>query len=507
MNSAKVLREQKEPINTGDTKQEKKQRNKMIWLITAFVALIIILMLPTPEQLPEIGHRTLAILVFAVILWITEAVSYPVSSAMIVGLIALILGMGPTLDAPNATLGTGEALKMALSGFSNSAVILVAGALFIAAAMQATNLHKRMALLILSKVGSKTKNVLIGAILVSFVLALFVPSATARGGALVPILLGMVAAFGMAKTSKLGALLIITAVQSISIWNVGIKTSAAQNMVALGFIEQAFGETISWGQWFMYAAPWSIIMSILLYFIMLKVIPPEANEIKNGQAMVKKQLGELGKLQPAEIRLIIISLLLLLFWSTEDIVHPIDTTTITLIAVAIMLTPKIGVFTWKEAERTVPWGTIIVFAVGISLGSVLLSTGAATWLADGFFSLLGLEGMPILGLVALLAAFNIIIHLGFASATSLASALIPIFIALATTMNGDFNTIGLVIIQQFVISFGFLLPVNAPQNMLGYGTGTFTVKDFLKSGVPLTIAGYLLILLLSATYWKWIGLL
>ena len=211
--------------------------------------------------------------------------------------------MGPTLDDPNATLGTGEALKMALSGFSNSAVILVAGALFIAAAMQATNLHKRIALLILSKVGSKTKNVLIGAILVSFVLALFVPSATARGGALVPILLGMVAAFGMAKTSKLGALLIITAVQSISIWNVGIKTAAAQNMVALGFIQESFGQSISWGQWFMYAAPWSIIMSILLYFIMLKVIPPETKEIANGQTMVKKQLSELGKLKSAEVRL------------------------------------------------------------------------------------------------------------------------------------------------------------------------------------------------------------
>lgn len=493
--------------NVDETKKAKKQQSKLIWLITAFIALIVILLLPTPEQLPEIGHRALAILVFAVILWVTEAVSYPVSSAMIIALVAIILGMGPTLDDPTATLTTGEALKMALAGFSNSAVILVAGALFIAAAMQATNLHKRIALVILSKVGSKTKNVLIGAILVSFVLALFVPSATARGGALVPILLGMIAAFGMAKTSKLGALLIITAVQSISIWNVGIKTAAAQNMVALGFIEQSFGETISWGQWFMYAAPWSIIMSILLYFIMLKVIPPETKEIANGQSMVKKQLSELGKLKASEIRLIIISILLLFFWSTEDLVHSVDTTTVTLIAVAIMLTPKIGVFSWKEAEATVPWGTIIVFAVGISLGSILLSTGAATWLADGFFSLLGLEGMPILSLIALLAAFNILIHLGFASATGLASALIPIFIALATTMNGDFNTIGLIIIQQFVISFGFLLPVNAPQNMLAYGTGTFTVKDFIKSGVPLTIAGYLLILLFSATYWKWIGLL
>lgn len=57
-----------------------------------------------------------------------------------------------------------------------------------------------------------------------------------------------------------------------------------------------------------------------------------------------------------------------------------------------------------------------------------------------------------------------------------------------------------------MISFGFLLPVSAPQNMLAYGTDTFTVKDFLKSGIPLTIIGYILVILFSLTYWKWLGL-
>ena len=70
---------------------------------------------------------------------------------------------------------------------------------------------------------------------------------------------------------------------------------------------------------------------------------------------------------------------------------------------------------------------------------------------------------------------------------------------------GD-QSIGFVLIQQFVISFGFLLPVSAPQNMLAYGTGTFTVKDFLKTGVPLTIIAYILVIIFSLTYWKWLGL-
>lgn len=65
---------------------------------------------------------------------------------------------------------------------------------------------------------------------------------------------------------------------------------------------------------------------------------------------------------------------------------------------------------------------------------------------------------------------------------------------------------GMTMILQWVVSFGFILPVNAPQNMVAYATDTFEVKDFIRTGIPLTIAAHLVILLLSATYWKWLGL-
>ena len=487
---------------------ERPKRNlKPIWISLAFIVLFVIVLLPTPDDLPVMGQRALAILAFAVILWVTEAVSYPVSAAMIIGLVALLVGFAPDMANPDTIVGTKAALKMALGGFSNSAVALVAAALFLASAMQATNLHKRLALFILSKVGVKTGAIVFGAILVSIVLAFFVPSATARAGAVVPILLGMVAAFGLQPNSRLGALLVITAVQSVSIWNIGIKTGAAQNMVALGFIEKEFGVSVAWSSWFLYAAPWSIIMSVVLYFVMIKLIKPETKVVEGGKELIQVQLKELGPMKSSELRLIVVSVALLILWATEEKLHPLDTTTVTLIAIAILLTPKIGVFDWKTVERLIPWGTIIVFAVGIALGTILLDTTGAQWLSDKVFGAMGLENMPLLATIALLSLFNILIHLGFASATSLSSALIPIFIALTTTIAIDANSVGFVLIQQFVISFGFLLPVSAPQNMLAYGTGAFTVKDFLKSGIPLTVIGYLLILLFSATYWKWIGLL
>lgn len=507
------------------TNQSKKETSnngyKPLWIVISFIVLVMILLLPTSSSLPVMAKAALAILAFAVIMWVTEAVSYPVSATLILGLIILLLGFSPVqhlseqLGHPKSgnailkgseLLGTNNALSLAFSGFSTSAVALVTAALFLAAAMQETNLHKRLALYVLSIVGNKTKHIVIGAILVSIVLAFFVPSATARAGAVVPILLGMIAAFKVSKDSKLASLLIITSVQAVSIWNIGIKTAAAQNIVAINFINQNLGYNVSWGEWFLYAAPWSILMSIALYFIMMKVIPPERDAIEGGKELIKHDLNELGPMSAREWRLIVISILLLIFWSTEKVLHPIDSASVTLIALGMMLMPKIGVITWKGVEKKIPWGTIIVFGVGISLGNVLLKTGAAQWLSDKTFGLMGLKGLPIIATIALITLFNILIHLGFASATSLSSALIPVFISLTSTLGLGDHSIGFVLIQQFVISFGFLLPVSAPQNMLAYGTDTFTVKDFLKSGIPLTIIGYILVILFSLTYWKWLGL-
>ena len=112
--------------------------------------------------------------------------------------------------------------------------------------MQVTGLDRRIALVILSRVGTDTRHVIAGSILVGIVLAFLVPSTTARVSCLVPIMLGIIAAFGMSKKSAFAGMLMITTTQTASIWNVGIKTAAAQNMVAVGFIEKTLQKTITW---------------------------------------------------------------------------------------------------------------------------------------------------------------------------------------------------------------------------------------------------------------------
>jgi solute carrier family 13 (sodium-dependent dicarboxylate transporter), member 2/3/5 len=475
-------------------------------LLLAIAALVTVLLLPTPAGLPIAGHRMLAILVFAVIVWMTEAVDYAVSAVVIATLMAFLLGLSPNPANPSALMGTSAALTLAFGGFANTALVLVASALFLAAAMTSTGLDKRIALTILSRVGTETSHVVIGTILVGFVIAFLVPSTTARVACLVPITLGIIAAFGVNRRGAFASMLMITTTQTASIWNVGIKTAAAQNMVAIGFIEKAFGKTITWLEWLIAAAPFSILMSIALYFVMTRMMPPEVKQVPGGREAIRKALTDLGPMKASEAKLLAISLTLLAFWATEGVLHKFDTSTTTITAVALMFLPGIGIMTWKEAQPKIPWGTVVLFGIGISLGTALLQTKGAVWLADILVTEFGLKNATALFILATMTLFLVVIHLGFASATALASAMIPIVIAvLQGVATPGINVVGMTMLLQFVVSFGFILVVNAPQNMVAYGTETFEARDFVRTGLVLTVIALALVMLLSVTYWRWLG--
>jgi len=475
-------------------------------LLLAVAVLTVILLLPTPADLPVAAHRMLAILGFAVIVWMTEAIDYAVSAVVIAALMAFLLGLAPSVANPKVLMGTSAALGLAFSGFANTALVLVAAALFLAAAMTATGLDKRIALTILSRAGTETRNVVIGTILVGFVIALMVPSTTARVACLVPITLGIIAAFGVDRRGAFAGMLMITTVQTASIWNVGIKTAAAQNMVAIGFVEKAFGRTITWLDWLIAAGPFAVLMCVALYFVMTRMMPAEVAQVPGGREGIRKSLSELGPMKPSEIKLLLLSITLIGFWSTEGVLHKFDTSTTTITAVALMFLPGFGIMSWKEAQPRIPWGTIVLFGVGISLGTALLQTTAATWLANIVVDAFGLKNATALFILGVMSLFLVVIHLGFASATALASAMIPIVIAvLKGVATPGINVIGMTMLLQFVVSFGFILVVNAPQNMVAYGTDTFSARDFVRTGLVLTVIALALVMLLAATYWRWLG--
>ena len=486
---------------------EPTSNRKLMWLCIAVLAYIIVLMLPTPAGLTASGQTALGLLVLVIIVWISECISPAASAVLLIGLAVLGL-MGKPLTEGGSPMSSSQALGQMLSGFSSSAVLLVAGALFLAVALKLTGLDRRVALMVMTHVGISPARLTLGAMIVGFVLALFIPSATARVGAVIPIMVGITTALGLPVTSSLGATLIIVTAQACSIFNMAVKTGAAQNLISLSFMEQAFGRTITWGEWFVTALPFTFSMSVVLFLVTLLLLRPHVPPVEEARKRLADEVASLGPVTLAERRLMLVAMLLLILWATEGWLHPLDTTTTTQLGIALLLMPRIGVMTWAQAEKQVPWGTVVLFAAGISLGILLSRTGAANWLAQVTLGQLGLEGMKVYWVIGALSLFSILLHLGFASATGLASTLIPIMIAFAQTLPFGAQTIfGIVMIQAMVVSFGFILPTNAPQNMLCYSTGAFSVREFAKVGIVLTVAGLALLVLLSATIWPMMGVL
>ncbi|UPG74015.1 anion permease [Roseomonas gilardii subsp. gilardii] len=486
---------------------EPTSNRKLAFLALALAVYAAILMLPTPAGLTASGQVALGLLALVIILWISECVS-PAASAIVLTGMAVLGLMGHPLTEGGAPMNSSSALGVMLTGYSSSAVLLVAGALFLAVALKLTGLDRRVALLVMSKVGISPARLIIGAMVVGFVLALFIPSATARVGAVIPIMAGIVTALGLPVASSLGSTLMIVTAMICSVFNIGIKTGAAQNLISLDFMQKAFGVNISWGHWFITALPFTIGMCVAMFFVALLMLRPQVPEAGEAQRLLRMELDKLGPVSPAEKRLMLVAFLLLVLWSTEGWLHPLDTTTTTQLGIALLLMPRIGVMNWSQAEKLVPWGTVVLFAAGISLGLLLSRTGAAAWLAGVTLGQLGLGGMTVATVVLALSIFNVVLHLGFASATGLASTLIPIMIAFAQTLPfGPQAAFGIVLIQSFVVSFGFILPTNAPQNMLCYGTGAFSTIQFAKVGVVMTVVGLALIWLLSLTLWPMMGVL
>lgn len=486
---------------------EPTSNRKLLWFGVALLLYLGVLMLPTPTGLTASGQVALGLLALVIILWISEAVS-PAASAIVLTGMAVLGLMGKPLAEGDRPMSSADALGVMLTGFSSSAVLLVAGALFLAVALKLTGLDRRVALLVMSRVGISPARLTLGAMIVGFVLALFIPSATARVGAVIPIMVGIVTALGLPVTSSLGATLMIVTAQVCTVFNMAIKTGAAQNLISLNFMQGAFGRTMTWGEWFVTALPFTLAMCVVLFIVSLMLLRPHVPPAAEAKQRLAKEVAELGPVTPAERRLMLVALLLLVLWSTEGWLHPLDTTTTTQLGIALLLMPRIGVMTWARAEKEVPWGTVVLFAAGISLGILLARTGAAGWLAGVTLGQFGLGAMPVFLVVGTLSLFSIVLHLGFASATGLASTLIPIMIAFAQTLPFAPETIfGIVMIQSMVVSFGFILPTNAPQNMLCYATGAFSTLQFAKVGIVLTLAGLALLVLLSATVWPMMGVL
>jgi solute carrier family 13 (sodium-dependent dicarboxylate transporter), member 2/3/5 len=475
-------------------------------LLVAIAALVVIVAWPQPAGLSVAGQNMLGIFAFAVIVWMTEAIDYAASSIILMALIAFLLGIAPDPAHPDHVLGTGQALSAAMDGFTNPAVALIAASLVIAAAMSITGLDRRLALAVVSLIGTSRGRLLVGTIVVMALLAFFVPTASARVACLVPIVLGLTSALGIERKSRIAGMLMMSIVYLSLIWAMGIATGAAQNVYVNALMDRTIHVRISWVNWLEVGAPYSIALSVALYFILMKMMAPSQAEAGSVATPASRLGAELGSMSGREIKLLVFSVVLLGFWATEGKLHHFDSSAVAVAAAALMFVPGIGVIGWKQVQSRIPWGILIQLGVGVGLGTALLRTGAAGWLAGFVVDEFGVQHLSIFAILAVLWLFLILIHLGFSSGAAMATTMIPVMLSVLQQAQIPVQQVaGMTMLLTFVTSVGWILPINGPQNMLAYGTDTFEARDFIRVGIVLTVVAYVLLLLFAATYWHWLG--
>lgn len=344
-----------------------------------------ILLMPTPEGLTAAGQRALAVMLLAVALWATEAI--PVAVAGVAGVVLLAL-TGATPD-----IGT------ALYGFSRPVAYFLIGILTLGLAVQQSGLAERMAtFLIRGSAGSP--RLLYGQMLLSFAALTFaLPSASTRGAIMVHVYEEILAQWGIAQGHPFYKAMMMAMGSLNRLGSTALLAGGITPVVASGLLGD-----FSWTRWF-------ALMSVPFYLNLAVGGAALFLFYRRGfrrEGVVGARPASLGRVSGAEKRAGAIVIITALLWFT-DFAHGLHPAGPALLALCVILLPRVGILTWGEFERNVGWSNFFVIATSLSLAQALVATGAAAWFSQ---TLVGgvaeLTSQPLLALLALCGCFAVV---------------------------------------------------------------------------------------------------
>ncbi len=406
-------------------------------------------------------------------------------------------------------LGTKKALLIAVSGFRSGAWFLVVAALFLAAAIQAAGLGKRLALMVVVRAGSKPRRMRAGILILCFLLTLFIPAQAANAVLMTSVCLGLMQALSIKRNSNLAKGIMLTVSFGCPIAGLGVLTSGAPPIQAADLIYQAVGHHISWLEWMLYGMPFALLLGIILFWLIEWQFPVKAAEVAEGDEAIRQELASLGPLCGREKKLLIIMCGTIFLWSTGNILHQLDNTTVALLATLTIFMPGINIATWDELENSISWGTLMLFGGAISLGQSLLSTGAAVWVAENTIVSMGVVSWPTVAIIGVGGFFFMLFSLAFSGKAAAVAALVPTAIGFAQAIpeSAGINVWGFTLILFYTVQVGVVMPVNTPVSMITYSTNTFSAGEMVRVGIPLCLSALACMILFSLTYWQWVGVI
>ena len=373
-------------------------------------------------------------------------------------------------------------LSWALSGFSNTTVWLIFGAFMFALGYEKTGLGRRIALLLVKAMGRKTLTLGYAVTIADTLLAPFTPSNTARsGGTIYPVIRNLPPLYDSQPNDpsmrRVGSYLMWVAITATCVTSSMFLTALAPNLLASELVQKIAKIEIAWMEWFVAFAPVGILLLAVVPLLVYWIYPPEVKEGAEVPAWAAKELEKMGPLSQKEITLGILVVIALLLWIFGGDIMEATTAAIAVISLMLLL----NVVTWDDiTSNKAAWNTLAWFATLVALADGLTRVGFVKWFAE---SVAGqLTGVSPTVAVAMLLLINFFGHYLFASVTAHVTAMIPVLLAVASTIPGvNMRTLALGLCLQLGI-MGILTPYATGPSPVYYGSGYLPAADYWRLG-------------------------
>ncbi|MCY7790758.1 SLC13 family permease [Bacillus haynesii] len=450
-----------------------------------------------PEGLSYEGRMVLATTLWVAVWWITEAVPIPAASLLPI----VLLPLTGALEGAAVT-----------SSYGDPIVFLFLGGFLIALAMERWNLHKRIALNIISVVGTSTSRIVLGFMAATGFLSMWV-SNTAAVMMMLPIgtaIIHQVSAVMKSERkdlageeAKFSKALIFSIGYAGTIGGLGTLIGTPPNIILAANIKKLYGVEVSFGGWMAFAVPVVVILLVAVWLYLTKVAHPiKMKELPGGKELILEEKRKLGKMSFEETMVLLVFGFAAFMWVTrtflwDDKIPGIDDTMIAIFAASLLfLVPSLNkggrVLDWS-VSKDLPWGILLLFGGGLALATGFKETGLAEWIGGRLTVLDGFNFVVIVVISATLVLFLTEIT----SNTATATMILPVLASLALALN--VHPYALMVPAAMAANCAFMLPVGTPPNAIIFASGKLKISEMVRTGFIINI--FTLILIVGAVFY------
>jgi len=464
---------------------------RIIGLVLGPLLFIVLLVLPVPQNMSPAAWSVGAVALLMATWWITEAI--PIAATALLPIVLF-----PFLDVMSTSSTT--------SAYANHLIYLFMGGFLIAMAMQKWNLHRRIALHTIHRVGVSPSRIILGFMLATAFLSMWI-SNTATAMMMLPIALAVINQLTINQptgtdkcktTSEFGTSLMLGIAYSASIGGVATLIGTPPNAILAGVLENLYQQRISFAAWMSFGVPLALVMLAIAWFYLTRLAYPVGHQATPGiKELITKELSELGPMSRQERWVAIIFLGVAISWISRGL---FDITALTGVSDAsIAMTGALLLFVipadfskreflldWPSAVK-LPWDILILFGGGFALAQGFSDSGLTQWIVT---QLSILQGVHLVALV-LVVTLVVIFLTEVTSNTATATLFLPVMGALAQAV--DIEPLYLMVPAAIAASFAFMLPVATPPNAIVFSSRYVTIPQMARAGLWMNLIASLII--------------